>query len=284
MSDISCIENKISGIKYLNPKKFLEDSLSAFRIAPLTIQKIIASGEKDSFKSPIPVYRRAAFFFSENQDGILHLEDKLGSTYRLLVSISSGKLHCKNMLTMEERVFNVGEIGKNIDFFYPLIYGFKNEKDVFATLSYSSLVSELFNELALVDENNFKENPTGVTNFILDLMTIGFFSSFYENQVTKKFLNWSNYAKDIDLNSALRKFFNEFYNKFRFQNKFINIQGNEAPIIISKRGFDLCLKILACDVSEADGEILGPLIYKFVKEDDQAGIFGYYTSYENIEK
>ena len=284
MSDILSIEKKISELKSLHPKNFLEGILSAFGIAPLTIQKIIASAEKDSFKSPIPVYRRAAFFFSENQDGISLLEDKLGSTYRLLVSIDSKEIHCKNTLTLGERFFEAGELGKHIDFFYPLIYGFKNEKDVFATLSYSSLISELFNELALIDENNFKESPTGVTNFILDLMTVGFFGSFCENQQTQKFLNWSNHAKDFDYEFALRGFLDEFLKEFKFQNTLIGYQIREVPISINKRCFDLCIKILASDVSEADGEILGPLIYKFVKEDDQAGIFGYYTSYENIEK
>lgn len=284
MIDIAKVQDNLKKVTYLRPQQYLEDILIAFDLPFITIKKIIASAEKDSFKNPLPVFRRAVLYISEDSSDLAELQDRFGKTYRLLIIIGRQQVHCKNTLTMKECIFPHSEISDQIDFFYPLIYGLKNEKDIFATLSLSSLVSELFNELCLIEENKFKDDASKVTNFTINLLILAVFNTYHKSLMVEKFLNWTGYARESDYSTSIAQLVAEFHAAFPLHNELIASPQYLVTPQISKRGFNLCTKILSYDMGNVDGEVLGSLIYKFVVNDQQSSIFGYHTSYENIER
>ena len=60
MIDIAKVEDNLKRVTYLRPQQYIEDILIAFALPLITIKKIIASAEKESFKNPLPIFRRAA--------------------------------------------------------------------------------------------------------------------------------------------------------------------------------------------------------------------------------
>lgn len=291
MIDIHLVEERLRSIEYESQTLFLRRLLEVFELPSLTIKKVIDKLTNSSDKSAV-IYRRAFVFIIDeknNPERFAEVESEVGETYPLLLGLGSSEIWVNNLKNKKFLKFHPTEVSNYVDFFVPLIYGLKEEKDLYATLDFSEIIGRLFNHLSTLADN--KNRPSDVSMYLLNLLYIGFAQSLIEDKELKRFFEkYSNFI-EANFNFIIEELISVVLlgkeseklslNLPRWA--FVDATGLSLPQI-DKVGFDLSIKLLSQNLKNIDIEILGSLIYKFVGDDEQSSIYGHYTSYENVNK
>jgi hypothetical protein len=294
MEDVDAIKATLQEIQFTNFSQYISDLLGAFKIPHSTIKRLLSSAVNDSFKSPIYVYRRATIVYDttlKNKSDLGNIENKLFLVSRLLLVINKELVVCKDSVTEEVIEFKPCEIHNNIQFFFPLIYGKAFDRDFYTTRDFAELVGGLFNQLCMDEENNYRENPAQLTDFVLSLVYLSFGKSILQNKEFEKIINWALASQSNDYNSIMEGIFNAVFLGRKHGTLYgnlphWNICGHTTNILphINANSFDLSAKIIRYDFDDIDTEIFGSLIYKLVQDDDNQSIYGHQTSYQNVAK
>jgi hypothetical protein len=297
MDDLDSIKTALQPIHFHNFRQYISALLNAFKIPHLTIERLLSKADRDSFKSPIYIYRRAIIICDTSEKRTFDLarieRDILGKTatgFRLLIAINNAFVVCKNFITGTVIEFKPDEICNHVLPFSPLIYGMIDEKDIDTTVDFAELIGTLFNQLSLTN-NNYSENPKKLTDFVLTLIHLSFAQSLFQNKAITDIIHWALNHKRTEYNTIIAGIFDAILHD--------NIQGlryenlprwnicldmlNDLPNIDSK-SFNYVVKVLCYDLCHIDTEVLGSLIYRLIQNEDLPSVYGHHTSYQNVIK
>lgn len=292
MKALNEIANSLKEIQFLDISQYIKELLSAMQISDSTIKRTIENAEKESYKKPVPIYKRAVFIYDESiekKDDFNSTEVNLAMTPRIVVLLNSKIVVCKDLVTDELIEFNPNEIYKHVSFFSPLIYGKRDERDVTTTLDFAELMASLFNQLSLDDRNRSCEEQ--ITDYALSLIYISFSGSITKDREIEKYFQWISTSQELDYDLQIKNIFDAILRNIKddpsltrlpFFGKFSHTQ-NTLPHI-NRSSFDISAKILCYELINIDPEILGTLIYKLTQKVDGPSIYGRFISHNNISK
>ena len=126
MNDLDTIKAALEKVDFKNFHQYAADLLDAFNIPRSTIDRLLSKASKDSFKTPIYVYRRAIIIYDPSlkinpdlaqiRQGIEH---DATSAYRLLLIINNEHVVCKDLVTETTIEFKPNNISNYVHFFFP---------------------------------------------------------------------------------------------------------------------------------------------------------------------
>src|ERR1022692_3425740 len=132
----------LENIQFVSIDQYIDDVLSAFNIPRSTITRLLSSAKERSFADPVYVYRRAAIVYETGTpdiDKFAEYEKNLHQKHRLLLVIGERSIICKDTVSDEIVEFSPSEVRNYLDFFTPLIYGDRDEKDLKVTTDFTEL-------------------------------------------------------------------------------------------------------------------------------------------------
>jgi len=266
MIDQNELYNKFSTFCFVSYAKAVRSILSAYKIVNVTIDKItdkINNGEC----GPFYVYRRAVIICNDSGAELQISNQSYGSMPLIIVLQPSvivlynnqiGKIECKY-----ENLCNY------LEYLKPLYSWDVNKSDHYQTLEFEVLVEQLYRELKLNDNEE-----DDIRNFIFSLLYIAHFRSLLKLDDITEELNVYSKTDSCKLSDVF-----EYFLK-----KKCPFVTNEYPhIVISKEAYRYIFAIIKFDTDLIDAEILPSLIYRMA-DNDEAGLFGYQTSFINVEK
>jgi hypothetical protein len=298
MNEIDEIKAALSRVRFANFRDYATAILRSFRIPNATTERLLSKAALESFKHPILVYRRAIIIHRPDLTKHIDLprirrevDGNVRSAYRLLVVIGDGVVACEDSATGLAIEFEPDRISEYVQFFFPLIYGTENQKDLDVTVEFSELIGKLFTQLCLDDQNSYADNPRKLTNFILDLISIAFASSILKNNELQQTLAWAKTSSDTDYQVVISSIFDAILRDRHHGDSYRNLPHWEICSAesgglphINRESFKLAAQILCYDLATLDGEILGSLIYKLVQKDNEQSVYGHPTSYRLVAK
>lgn len=266
MTDDYTIKQSLEGFEFTSHTKVVDKLLSVYGIVDSTIKKI-TEGINRGEKGPFYVYRRAILFCTDSTD-YLEVAKKHAGAAPLLIVFHPEIVYICNSLK-GEKLSTYRELKDLTDYLQPLVSWDANRKDHYSTLELDELVESLYRALRL-DENAEELSRRTIFN----LLYISHFSRLMKLGQPAQILG------NVNLNDEekVKAVFNLFVtNNCKF------IVNNINEVTFSKESLKYMLAILRFDTTHIDAEILTSLIYRMAG-DEEAGIYGHQTSFENVEK
>jgi hypothetical protein len=240
------------------------------------------------------VYRRAVFIYENkpiDSRSVYSIEKKLKSIYRLIILVSKEKVVCKDLVTDEFIEFAPSRIGDYLSFFAPLAFGKSEGNNIRSALDIAEQIGKLYNQLCMNRNNKLPDDQESITNFLLSLVCISFAKSILEDVEIKKFFDLAVSADEKDYNTLFDNFFQAISNGRIANVLYKNLphfaisdyRENSLPDI-DEASFDTSIRIICSDLKLVDSEILASLIYRITQDNETSGIYGHYTSYNNVLK
>ena len=298
MTEVDKIKAELARVRFTSFRDYTASILGALRIPRTTVERLLSKAALDLFKRPVIIYRRAIIIYRAELKGSIDLpvikheinEDEV-SACRLLLVISRDLALCEDLDTELVIEFKPERISQHVHFFFPLIYGTKSQKDLETTVEFSELVGELYTRLCLDDKNPYAENRRELAAFVLTLIYLAFSSSILKNNELKNTLAWAKPSNTGDYRSIISDIFDAILRNHHHGESYKNLphweicsgESTELPYI-NQEAFKLVSQILSYDLASLDGEVLGSLIYKLVKRDDEQSVYGHSISYRLVSK
>lgn len=298
MNEIDDIKSELARVKFTNFRDYTASILAAFRIPRTTADRLLSKAARDSYKRPLYIYRRAIIIHRPELKGPLDLpqvkreiEEDEAAACRLLLVISKNVVLCEDLATALVAEFKPDSISEHVHLFFPLIYGTENQKDLDTTVEFSELIGKLFTQLCLDEQNQYAEDPRKLADFVLTLIYLAFARSILQDNELKNTLAWAKTSNNGDYRSVISSVFDAIlrnrHNGASYKNlphwSICSGESTELPHI-NQEVFKLASQILCYDLANLDGEVLGSLIYKLVKKDDEQSVYGHSTSYRLVTK
>ena len=259
------ISQRIFYSEFRGYEQTIVDLLSYCEIIPTTINRIIIK-LRNGDMGPLFVYRRAVIFCSNDYDSVCLKEDYI-KAYPLVIVLSPTKITLINSL-MGEVTCAYNKLTNHLQYLDPL-HEHKDKKDIYSTEDLATLISSLYRELILSDNNEEASQ-----NFIFSLLYI----SHYISLLDLRFLLNSINRYDIDDQERLNNICNYF-----IENAYPFIERMNSNLNVTKEAYNYVFAIIKYDTASIDAEMLTSLIYKITQK-DEIGLYGHKTSTVNVEK
>lgn len=266
MTDEYTIKQSLEGFEFTSYTKVVDKLLSVYGIVDSTIKKItegIGRGEK----GPFYVYRRALLFCTNETDYKEIAQKHIGAA-PLLIVFHPEIVYIYNSLK-GEKYSTYQELKSVTDYLMPLVSWDSTRKDHYSTLELDELVESLYRAL-IMDENSDELSRRTIFN----LLYISHFSRLMKLSQPTAVLSNQNLSEEEKVKAFFRIFTT---NRCKF------VVDNIDEVVFSKESLKYILAILKFDTTHIDAEILTSLIYRMAG-DEEAGIYGHQTSFENVEK
>ena len=259
------IYQRIDNFEFKGYEQTIVDLLSYCEIVPTTIEKIL-NKLKNGDMGPLFVYRRAVIFCSNDNCPEIMTKDYLKS-YPLVIVLTPKKITLLNS-SLGEIDCTYDKISDNLEYLKPL-HEQKDKKDIYSTEDLATLISSLYRELILSDNN---EELT--QKFLFSLLYMAHYISILNLDFIRKSIN--RYENDnINKLDSVCDYFVE--------RGFPYTEKKNPNLIITKEAYNYIFAIIKYDTDSIDAEILTSLIYKITQKDN-AGLYGHKTSTINIMK
>ncbi len=290
VSSVDDIRERLRSVSYKSFIQYTADILQAFGLPRLTIDRLTA--RRESLSSSIHVYRRAIItHLRDDQNELEKQESDYSSSFRLNIVVSDNELTCHDLLTGESVSCKPDAIADHVRIFFPLIYGVGNRKDTFKAVDFSRLLGKLYTQLHTQRENERFARTGELLEFVVSLVYISVATSLCENNEISRVLKWARISGTKSFTSVIEGTFdavcrgqieNAVFEKLPFWG--IRKDVSVTIPVIDLAAFELVTQVIEYDLANIDTELFGSLIYKLVESDEDYGIYGYDTSYDNTAK
>lgn len=258
------IEEYLKRFNFLGYAKTTAYLLKCYDISDTTISKIVDRINKGD-SGPFYIYRRAVLYCGNfNSDEI---SKKLTSAELTICFTPKQVILFNKKLGSAE--FQYESVCQYLEYLKPLNLRPETAKDHYKTLELDSLIESLYRSLIL-DDNDASLSR----RFIIDMLYIALINSIFGfNEIVE---HLTNYKYSIPTK------FNNIYSLLR-KNGIQFITNTFRKLNISEEAFRYASSVLKFDMNSVDAELLTSLVYRII-DNDEVGIFGHQTSFENVDK
>lgn len=269
MKTLNDVKNELNNIQFNGFSNCIKMLLGIFNVSDNASKRIIFNAEKDLFRMPIYVYKRAVIICKADHCNNIPIVDSINNAPVVIVlSPSYICIHSEGLPDVKCKFGELGNYALNLS---PLSKQKGREKDIYETLDFAALVYQLKNRISQQQKDDID-----IPKVILDIIYISISGAVVNN-------NHLDIFKWHDTQSDHRLLFQSICISIGIDSDFIPTE-ELFKLEITDEIYRLISKIFHFNIAMIDANILGSLLYKLIDQSASISIMGHQNSYVTVEK